>query len=289
MTINKNSMPDIRYCEVDGVTMQYYEQGEGPVILLLPGWPQTAYAWRKMIPLLSLNYRVIAMELPGMGNSNPLPESDTLTAAKYISKFCQQLEITGFHLVGHDVGAWVAATFALEFQDQLSSLTIMDAGIPGLIPDEVFKPENAAKIWQFYFHAVTDIPEFLIEGKEEAYLDWYFTTKSGVKDAITKADLDYYVKAYQGRERLANGFAYYRAFSISAAFNRNHPARLHIPVLAIGGAKAQGENVGKALQKISEKEVRSVVMPETGHYIPEEQPIVSAALLSAFIRHLNQE
>lgn len=283
MTTNNNMMPDIRYCEVDGITLNYYEQGEGPVILLLPGWPQTAYAWRKMIPLLSVSYRVIAVELPGMGNSNPLPEADTLTVAKYISKFCQQLEINKFHLVGHDVGAWVATTFALEFQDQLSSLTIMDAGIPGLIPDEVFKPENAAKIWQFYFHAVTDIPEFLIEGKEEAYLNWYFTTKSGVKDAITKADLDYYVKAYQGLERLANGFAYYRAFPVSAAFNRNHSTVLQIPVLAIGGAKAQGENVGKTMQKISEKKVRSIVMPDTGHYIPEEQPVVSADLLMTFI------
>ncbi|MBB5621951.1 pimeloyl-ACP methyl ester carboxylesterase [Pedobacter cryoconitis] len=286
MTTNNNMMPDIRYCEVDGITIHYYEQGEGPVILLLPGWPQTAYAWRKMIPLLSVNYRVIALELPGMGNSNPLPKADTLTAARYISKFCQQLEINKFHLVGHDVGAWVAATFALEFQDQLSSLTIMDAGIPGLIPDEVFQPENAAKIWQFYFHAVTDIPEFLIEGKEEAYLDWYFTTKSGVKDAITKSDLAYYVKAYQGRERLANGFAYYRAFPISADFNRNHPTVLQIPVLAIGGAKAQGENVGRTMQKISEKKIRSVVMPDTGHYIPEEQSIAASDLLMTFIKEI---
>lgn len=287
MTIKENMMPEVRYCEVEGVTMHYYEQGEGPVILLLPGWPQTAYAWRKMIPLLSVNHRVIAIELPGMGNSNPLPEADTLTVARYISKFCEQLQITGFHLVGHDVGAWVAATFALEFEDQLRSLTIMDAGIPGLIPEEVFKPENAAKIWQFYFHSVIDIPEFLIEGKEEAYLNWYFTTKSGIKDAITKADLDYYVKAYQGSERLANGFAYYRSFPVSAEFNRNHPTILKIPVLTIGGAKAQGEHVCKAMQKISENKIHSVVLADTGHYIPEEQPLASAEVLSAFIRDIS--
>ncbi|WP_222597109.1 alpha/beta fold hydrolase [Chitinophaga pinensis] len=136
--------------------------------------------------------------------------------------------------------------------------------------EAVFRPENAQKIWQFYFHAVGDIPELLVAGKERAYLSWYFTNKSFIKAAINEQDLDEYVRAYTGTERLKHGFAYYRAFTASAQHNKDDLHRLQIPVLALGGQHALGEQIGNALQQLAVPKV--IVIKDAGHYVPEEQP-----------------
>lgn len=265
-------MSDIKSATVAGVNLNYHESGSGTPMILLHGWPQTSYIWRKVMPALQEKFHVFAIDLPGMGNSNSLAASDTQTVARLIKSFCDQFGLTDIHLVGHDVGAWVAVTFALEFERLLKSLVVLDAGIPSLIPDEVFSPLNAKKIWQFYFHAIDGIPEFLIEGKEKEYLSWYFTTKTTVKDAITEQDMAVYIDAYTGKERLRNGFDYYRAFPESVAQNKAFEHGLTIPILAIGAAQGQGLNVGKAMQKISSAEIQSISIPDCGHYIVEERP-----------------
>jgi len=72
--------------------------------------------------------------------------ADTQTVARLIKNFCKQFNLKNLHLVGHDMGAWVAATFALEYESTLKPLVFLDAGIPSLIPDEAFIPQNAKKI-----------------------------------------------------------------------------------------------------------------------------------------------
>jgi pimeloyl-ACP methyl ester carboxylesterase len=283
-TTNLSQMPEVNTAKVGGIKINYYEIGCGDPLILLHGWPQTSYIWRKMLPELSKHYHVFAIDLPGMGNSNALPTADTQTVARFIKSFCDQFGLGKIHLMGHDVGAWVAVAFALEFEKYLKSLVVLDAGIPGLIPEEVFSPVNAEKIWQFYFHAIDGMPEFLIDGKEKEYLTWYFTKKTTVKDAITEADMDVYVCAYTGKERLRNGFNYYRSFAESVDQNKAYQHRLSIPILAVGAANAQGLNMGRAMQKIADHNVRSASIPDCGHYIPEEQPASLLDLLFNFWR-----
>ena len=81
-------LPEAKKIEINGVPVTYYETGEGDTMLMLHGWPQTSYVWRKVIPELSKHYRVIAADLPGMGNSNPISTADTLSVATFIKAFC---------------------------------------------------------------------------------------------------------------------------------------------------------------------------------------------------------
>lgn len=281
--LNSIEMPEKKTVTVAGIQVGYYESGSGTPLILLHGWPQTSHIWRKVFPELQEKYHVFAIDLPGMGNDNALPVSDTRTVADLIHSFCTELGLCNIYLMAHDIGAWVAATYALEYEKNLKSLIVLDGGIPGLMPDEVFSPDNAQKIWQFYFHAIEGIPEFLIEGKEKEYLNWYFMKKTTVKNAITAADIDIYAEAYTGKERLRNGFDYYRAFTESAAQNKSYQHKLNIPVLAIGAADSQGLNMGKALQKITNTAVTSVSIPECGHYIAEEQPQLLLEIVSKFL------
>lgn len=157
----------------------------------------------------------------------------------------------------------------------------MDAGIPGLIPDEIFKPGNASRVWQFYFHAVSDIPELLTEGREREYLSWYFHNKVIVKDAITENDIDLYTNQYRRRHSMSNGFAYYRAFTKSADQNRSFEKKLAIPVLAVGGESGVGASIGAAMNKIATS-VTTKVIVNCGHYVPEERPAEFSEMLLRF-------
>lgn len=264
-------MPVEKTITISNTKTAYYEQGKGETVLLLHGWPQTSYVWRKVFPKLSKDYRVIAIDLPGLGRSGIAETYDTKSIAKILNNLTDSLQIEKFHLVGHDIGSWVAVAFALNFEPKLITMTVIDAGIPGLISPTVFQPENAGKIWQFYFHAVDEIPEFLTEGKEKEYLSWYFTKKSYVKTAIDEADLDIYYSAYKGKGKMKNGFDYYRAFSKSSDQNKTFSNTLALPILAIGGKYAMADQVGLAMKKIATN-VQTETIDFCGHYVPEEQP-----------------
>ncbi|MEO1054702.1 MAG: alpha/beta hydrolase [Bacteroidota bacterium] len=278
----KSQMPSQKNVIVNQTKIAYYEQGKGETILLLHGWPQTSYVWRKMFPEFAKQYRTIAIDLPGNGNSGEASAYDTEHIATIVKGFVDELGIDQFHLVSHDIGSWVAVPFANMYEESLKTLTVMEAGIPGLIPNAYFTPENANKIWQFYFHSVSDIPEFLTKGKEKEYLAWYFNTKSHVKGAITEKDLNVYYKAYKGKGKMKNGFEYYRAFSRDAQQNLAVKTKLNLPVLAIGAQYSVGDKMGAAMNKMATQVTSEVVM-DCGHYIPEERPKELVALIEKLI------
>jgi len=270
------------FIDIKGKKIAFTSEGTGTPIVMLHGWPQSSYVWRKVVPFISKEYRIILIDLPGLGQSQSFDTFSTADVSDIIAEVTQTLGIASYHLVGHDIGAWVAVTHALKYGEHLLSLTVVDAGIPGLIPDELFKPINASRIWQFYFHAVSDIPEFLIEGKEYEYLSWYFQNKSIVKDAISKSDIEFYVKQYMLKGVMTNGFEYYRAFTKSAEQNLLLIKKLKIPVLAMGGEFGVGASIGLAMNKISNR-VTTHVIENCGHYVPEERPKEFSEILIEFI------
>ncbi|RXJ54163.1 alpha/beta fold hydrolase [Candidatus Marinarcus aquaticus] len=267
---------------LDEIEIAYHQEGEGEVIILLHGWPQTSYMWRKVIPILSKNFRVIALDLPGLGNSSDTLNYDTKNIATIINDFRNKLGIKKFHLIGHDIGAWVATSYSLFFEEYLNSLVIIDAGIPGLIPDDLFKLENANKVWQFYFHSLDSIPEFLTKGKEKEYISWYFEKKSYIKNSIKEEDIENYYLSYIKPNKMRNGFEYYRYFEKSALQNKKQTSKISTKILAIGGEFAVSEQVGIAMKKISNNVVSSIIK-ECGHYVPEEKAEELCEIINSFI------
>lgn len=256
---------------IDNIEIAYYEEGKGETLILLHGWPQTSYMWRKIIPVLSKKYKVITIDLPGLGESKEVKQYDTKYIASLIDKFRKNLNLDIFHLISHDIGSWIASSYYIYYNSHLKSLTVMDAGIPGLIPDDLFSLKNANKIWQFYFHFIDEMPEFLVEDKEKEYISWYFNKKSYIKDAITKTDIYKYYEAYSKKDKMKNSFEYYRSINISAEQNKILKNKLRTKVLAIGGEYAVGDSISIAMNKISEN-VTSKIIRNCGHYIAEEQP-----------------
>jgi pimeloyl-ACP methyl ester carboxylesterase len=276
------------FVTVDGVRLHYVAGGkvDGGVIVLLAGFPESWFAWRKVMPLLAPAYKVIAPDMPGQGDSDrPVTGYDTKTLAIAIHGLLQQLGVRRYCLAAHDVGAWVAYPYAMLFGDEVWRLALLDAGIPGItLPDALpTAPERAWRTWHFAFHAIADLPEMLITGKERDYLDWFLRRKAANPEAFSEADIDEYLRVLMKAGGLRAGLAYYRAASVSAQQNRELKlaGKLKTPLLALGADQGSIADMAAALRDFA-SDVQGAALQSCGHFLPEEQPAAVAAELASF-------
>jgi pimeloyl-ACP methyl ester carboxylesterase len=269
MTFSHQTVP------VNGIQMHYVIGGQGDPVVLLHGWPQTWYAWHKVMPTLAKKYTVIAPDLRGLGYSSKPPSGyDGNTTAEDIYQLVSQLGFSKIFLVAHDIGAQTAYTYAATHPDNVSKLVIMDTVFPGFFP-----PNFQGICWWCSFHQTRDIPELLTAGNEKEYLSWHYRGLAYNRDAITEADIDTYVSTYSAPGGMRAGFEYYRAFPMNAEQNKAlSEIKLQIPVLAIDGdiypalgGDLPGNVTLNSTQALAAN-VTGITVPLAGHYIAEEQP-----------------
>jgi pimeloyl-ACP methyl ester carboxylesterase len=258
---------------VNGVLIHYVIGGKGDPIVLLHGWPETWYEWRNIIPeLISNNYTAIAPDLRGLGDSEkPQTGYDTKTVAEDVYQLVKQLGFNKIYIVAHDLGGPVAYSFAAAHPENVHKMIILDTLLPGFGLEEAgnFSPNG---LWHFSFHAVRDLPEKLIDGKEDVYLNWFYDYGSYNQSAITSEDREEYIKQYSKPGAMRAGFEYYRAIFEDAEQTKVYgKEKLKIPILTIGGDEAIGNFTTSTFQKVANN-VTGITLPNTGHFIPEERP-----------------
>ena len=112
---------------VNGIQMHYVIGGKGDPVVLLHGWPQTWYEWRHVMPVLAKNYTVIVPDLRGLGDSSkPATGYDGNTTAEDVYQLVNQRGFNKIYLVGHDVGADTAYSYAAVHPNNVSKLVILD-------------------------------------------------------------------------------------------------------------------------------------------------------------------
>jgi len=271
---------------VDGIRMHYVSGGksDGDTIVLMCGFPQTWYAWRKLMPLLGERYRVIALDLPGQGDSDrPQGTLDTSRSAKLVRGLLETLGVQRHGFVLHDIGAWVGYPYAALFGAHVSAMAIVDTGIPGIsLPDTLpWAADVAWRTWHVAFHNIPDLPEALLEGRERIYLQWYLQRKAAKPQVFSQADFDEYLRAFLNNG-WRGGLAYYRAISISAQQNRKLSAekKLEMPVLAVRADQGSMPDLVAQLQAIATHVTGTTIA--SGHYVPEEEPEALCVVLKQF-------
>src|SRR3954464_15614832 len=149
---------------VNGIQMHYVIGGHGDPLVLLHGWPETWYAWHKVMPALAKNYTVIAPDLRGLGDSSkPASGYDGKTVAEDIHQLITQLGFKSIYLVGHDIGAFVVYPYAAAHPAEVKKLVVMEISPPGFCPPPTVNGGPA--IWWVLLHQVPDMPEALVQGK----------------------------------------------------------------------------------------------------------------------------
>lgn len=252
-------------------------------VVLLHGWPQTWYAWRKVMPgLVSAGYRLEAVEYRGAGESSrPAGGYDKATMAADVRHLLDALGVERVHLVGRDIGVMVAYALAAQWPEVVKSLTMLDVPLPGTTAWERAKQDP--QTWHFGLHRQRDIAEMLVSGREYDYLSTFYRARTKVAGAITDDDLAVYARAYAAPGALRAGFELYRAFDQDEErFATLLQHKLPMPVLALGGELDNGSLITDMAHEAA-IEVRGVVVPGGGHWTPEESPEVLLEQLLAFL------
>jgi pimeloyl-ACP methyl ester carboxylesterase len=271
---------------VDGIRFHYVTAGTGEPVLLLPGWPESWIAWRKVLPLLvSAGRKVIVLDPRGFGESDkPAGGYDLDTAARDLHGFLEAANLAapgGVDIIAHDVGTWIAHAHAVSYPADVKRLVLTESNIPGVtsfastgIPSEAIN----LKSWQFAFNRLNDLPEILVQGHEQAYLSWIFATKSFRTGAIEPAALEEYTREYSAPGAMRAGFAWYRAnFDAEGLAQAKARAakRLTMPVLALGGSEGVGDALRATVATIGDHVQGGAITGAAtgcGHFLPEECP-----------------
>jgi pimeloyl-ACP methyl ester carboxylesterase len=269
----------------DGAVLHSVIGGSGPALVMLHGWPQTWWAWHHVMPALAERFTVIAVDMPGLGDSSaPVTGYDTNSVSALVHALVADLGHDEIFLVGHDWGGAVAYSYAAQFRSAVQRLVVIEMLVPGFGWEPLLTPNPAGWVWHMAFHAVPDVPEMLTTGKERAYLS-YFLKTLGAHDptAVTEVDIDEYVRCYTAPGRWHAAFQYYRAWFDDVAQNEVHAAEpLEMPVLAIGGSFSSATFPQQSLEAVA-RNVTGHVIDRCGHWIASEQP---AALVDALVTFL---
>ena len=269
-----------RMAAVNGINIHYVIEGQGAPVVFIHGWPEFWYGWRRQIPVLSERYQVIVPDLRGFGYSDkPLHGYDTKSAASDIYELVQQLGHQQVSIVAHDIGVRVAYRFALDHEETVNRMVLLDS----TPPMEQLGPQAPSVVrerWHSYFHQQFDLPEKLIEGREEVYLRHIFKDWTINKYPPSATEVAEYVRAYSQPGALRGGFSYYRAaaYEDPAHWQADAGRVLQTPVLFLSGSRrvntAQASGAGPlddAWRSVFPKG-RGKDMGNYGHFLQWEAP-----------------
>ncbi|MBC9208381.1 alpha/beta hydrolase [Roseomonas aerophila] len=271
-----------REIETNGTTLHVRVGGQGPAVLLLHGYGETGDMWAAMATDLARDHTVVVPDLRGMGlSAKPAGGYDKKNQAADIAGVLDTLRITQADVVAHDIGNMVAFAFAIEHPGQVTRLVLIDAPVPGIGPwDEVLKNPL---LWHFRFGG-PDM-ERLVAGRERIYLDRFWNEFSADPASFAEADRAHYAQLYAQPGAMRAGFAQFAAFDQDAVDNRASLAArgmLAMPVLALGGEKSFGPMMATVMRAAATNVTEGIV-PNSGHWIMEENPAATIQLVRAFL------
>ena len=275
------------YANLPGVRIHYAACGSGTPLILIHGWPQTWYEWRRLMPILADRFAIVAPDMRGLGDSSrPSSGYDKKTVAHDLWLLMHDhLGHAKFDVVGHDWGAPVAFRLAADHPEAVTRLVILDTPIPGDQPSNT--GFGGPPRWHHLFHNVPDLPEALTAGRERIYLEFLYMNGIDRAGTFSDADIAEYVRTYSQPGAMRAGFNFYRAIRQDADDNRATLAtgfKLPMPALALGGggSRGRGELVIESLRRVA-LHAEGGSIADCGHFIPEEMPEELARRLREFL------
>jgi pimeloyl-ACP methyl ester carboxylesterase len=266
------------------VRLHYVAGGAGAPLFLVHGWPQTWYEWRKVMPDLAKRYRVIAVDLRGIGGSDkPQSGYDKKTMAGDIYALAQTLGYRQINIAGHDIGSQVAFSFAVNHADATKKVAILDV----THPDESYYERRllvqpgtpGINLWWHAFNQVRLLPEQLIAGRGQYLTDWIFDDFLHDRTAISEGDRAVFGGEYNDADAIRGGNGWYQAWDQDIADLKNYP-KVTAPMLGMAH-----EMFYPGLAQVlptQGTDVRLVKVTGAGHYFVDEAPAFVVQTLSDF-------
>lgn len=272
----------IQEIPTNGTTLHVRVGGTGPAVVLLHGYGETGDMWAALAAKLVTNHTVIVPDLRGMGlSARPAGGYDKKTQAHDIAGVMDALKVDKAQLVTHDIGNFVGYSLAAQFPARITRFVVIDAPLPGIGPwDEIVKSHA---LWHFSFWGPD--AERLVAGRERIYLDRFWNEFSANPKNFSEAARVHYAALYAQPGAMHAGFEQFKAFDQDAIDDKALLAKgkLRMPVLAIGGEKSFGPMMATVMRAAA-TDVTQGIVPGSGHWIMEENPGATIALVTGFLK-----
>ena len=199
------------FADVGDVTLHYVEAGNGPLVVLLHGFPEFWFGWRLQIAALAeAGFRVVAPDMRGYNLSSRPHGISKYSAAKVaddIHGLIHALGADSAQVVGHDWGGTVAWTLSMNHPEDVDRLVILDAAHPRKLQKGLFAPRQLLRSWYFFFFALPWLPERVVRAKRFRFFQRFLRD---ARPAYTPEEIDRYVEAWSQPGALTGMIDYYR-------------------------------------------------------------------------------
>ena len=270
--------------DVNGVRLHCVVEGEGPLVLLLHGFPETSRAWRKQIPALAKRFRVVAPDLRGFGASDKprgIAAYATPVVANDIVALIHAFDAERAHVVGHDWGGGVAWTVATGHPEAVDRLVVLNCPHPAVMQRALRSNwTQIRRSWYIFAFQLPWLPEWaLSRSGAKALKD--SLRRSAKPGTFSNADLDEYARAFAAPGAATAAINYYRA----ALRSRLPSAKIKAPTLLIWAEDdfALGIELTRGMDGLFEIPPRIEYVPDTSHWVMEERPELVNQLLEEFL------
>jgi pimeloyl-ACP methyl ester carboxylesterase len=282
-----------RFANLQGARIHVAQAGQGDLLILLHGYPQSGEVWRHIAPAFARNHTVLIPDLRGMGLSDaPEGPYDFSTVAADIHQLVRETGQTHVKIVGHDWGGAIGAFYALQHREDVSKLAFIESAVAGCGFEKLWNFATPNPLMSFIpfllmggVDSEGDVTADLMHGREEIFLRHLWQTFTADKVAAPFEAWAPYVAAMARPGVSRASASYYRSAYASAEQSRSLATKkLEIPVLAIAGRNGIGEYHKSFVEAFAERVHGDVVLDGAGHFLPEERPREVLAAIASFLR-----
>lgn len=275
---------------MNGIRLHYVEAGSGPLVVLLHGFPEFWYGWRRQIPALArAGYRVIAPDLRGYNLSDKPAGLAAYTLDCLTDDVAALIEHTGEEtaaVVGHDWGGVVAWALPVRHPTRVHRMAVLNsAPAVALARAILHRPRQLRRSWYILFFQIPGLAEAGYRAQDFRFLRRLLRTDAARPDSFTDEDIEQYVAALRRPGALTAMVNYYRAGRLyGLQMLRHPPAALTIPVLALHGMRDQylGPELLDDLPAFAHS-LRVVRFPDATHWVQHDEPERVNELLVEFL------
>lgn len=276
------------YIISNGLRLHYVTQGEGPLMLMLHGFPEFWYSWRHQIPEFAKDYKVVALDLRGYNDSDKPKSQSAYTMSEFIKDIEGVIKGLGYDeciLVGHDWGGAIAWSFAYAHPEMVERLIVLNIPHPAKFAEGFRTPQQLLKSSYMFLFQLPVLPEMLIQMGDYQAIENAFKGMAVNKSAFTPEDLEAYKDAAAKRGALTATLNYYRnAIQHFSLFNKNWGV-LNVPTLMIWGEKdtALGRELSYGTATyVNPFQIRYI--PDASHWVQQEKPELVNEYMREFLR-----
>jgi pimeloyl-ACP methyl ester carboxylesterase len=279
---------------VNKIELHLVEAATGPAVILLHGFPEFWYSWRRQLPVLArAGYRAIAPDLRGYNESAKPPG-----VARYrmrelvadIADLIEQLAEGPVVVVGHDWGGVLAWRLAMQRPDLLRGLVVLNAPHPATFSQALTHPRQLLRSWYAFFFQLPWLPEALLSFQNFGLMGYGLQSSAARPESFTPYDLRQYKAAFAKPGALTAMLNYYRAAFRYQRAESKEVRPIQLPTLVLWGDQDTAltpyvlEGLGAWVPG-----VQIVRLPHASHWVQHDEPeIVNQALLDFLTTQVNE-